>query len=165
MLDYARNGLKRKIDIKVFSWRCPGPLWWGGLLLVGPKSQCFRKYEMFCSSLSVSWFEHILVNLSRWSICWNKKGRKMKQESDQLLRERTQIVLLWIFAPLERVSLKANSSKSAYIQSRALQSSELCKKLGFVLQVLASTEIVLPLTSWDAAKSKNVLTRKSAAAT
>ena len=45
------------------------------------------------------------------------------------------------------------------------QMPELCKKWDCVLQVLASTEIVLPLTSWDAAKSKNVLTRKSAAAT
>ena len=75
-------------------------------------------------SLSVSWFEYFLVNLSRWSICWNKNGRKMKQESDQLLRERTQIVLLWIFAPLERVSLKANTNNSAYVQSRALQSPD-----------------------------------------
>ena len=60
---------------------------------------------------------------------------------------------------------KANTNNSAYVQSRALQSPELCKKWDCVLQVLASTEIVLPLTSWDAAKSKNVLTRKSAAAT
>ena len=114
---------------------------------------------------SLSWFEYFLVNLSRSNICWNKKGRKMKQESDQLLRERTQIVLLWIFALLERVSLKANTNNSAYAQSRAFQSPVLCKKWDCVLQVLASTEIVLPLTSWDAAKSKNVLTRKSAAAT